>query len=66
MSNSVFCIAKTDGEAIRITKRLRENGIPDSDISVLGPDSTSRRDINVDNSTKAPEGAATAPRRARC
>lgn len=59
MANSVFCIAKTDAEVIRITKRLRDDGIPDSDISVLGPDSTSRRDINVDNSTKAPEGAAT-------
>jgi hypothetical protein len=59
MSNTVYCIAKTDSDAIRITRRLRESGISDGDISVLGPDAASRRDLNVSNSTKAPEGAAT-------
>lgn len=59
MASSVFCIVKTDGDAIRLTKRLRDSGIPDGDISVLGPDAAGRRDLSVDNSTKAPEGAAT-------
>jgi hypothetical protein len=59
MSNTVYCIVKTDAQAIRISQRLRESGIADSDISVLGPDAAARRDLTVDNSTKAPEGAAT-------
>jgi hypothetical protein len=59
MSNTVYCITKTDAIAVRIVRRLQENGVADSDISVLGPDSTSIRDLGVDNSTKAPEGAAT-------
>lgn len=57
MANSVFCIVKTDTDAIRITKRLRDSGISDGDISVLGPDAASQRDLNVANSTKSPEGA---------
>jgi hypothetical protein len=59
MASSVFCIVKTDAQAIRLAQRLRDEGIPDTDISVLGPDGAARRDLTVDNSTKAPEGAAT-------
>ena len=59
MSNSVFCMAKSDTIAIRIVRRLQDSGIASDEISVLGPDSASFRDLGVDNSTKAPEGAAT-------
>lgn len=59
MSNCVYCIAKNDGQAIRIASGLRNMGIAAGDISIVAPDPTSHRDLAHENATKAPEGAAT-------
>jgi hypothetical protein len=56
--SSVYCIAKTNAQAVRIADRLRASGFSGNDISVLCPDSDSTRSFAVDNSTKAPEGGA--------
>ena len=58
MPMCVYCIAKNDGQAIRIAHRLRDAGFAPSDISVLAPDGSGVRDLAHQNSTKAPEGAA--------
>jgi len=58
MSNCVYCIAKNDGQAIRIAGRLRAMGIAPEDISIVAPDPTAHRDLAHENATKAPEGAA--------
>jgi hypothetical protein len=59
MSSCVYCIASTDAKAVRIATRLKASGFTPTDISVLAPDRGSLRDLAIDNSTKAPEGAAT-------
>jgi hypothetical protein len=59
MSTSVYCIANSDAQAIRIANRLRKSGFSASDISIVAPNSADMRDIGHENSTKAPEGAAT-------
>lgn len=56
--SSVYCLAKTNAQAVRIADRLRASGFTSNDISVLFPDSDSTRDFAIDNSTKAPEGGA--------
>jgi len=56
--SSVYCLAKTNAQAIRICDRLRVAGFSSNDISVLCPDCDSTRSFAVDNSTKAPEGSA--------
>jgi hypothetical protein len=58
MATCVYCIAKTDDQAVRIANRLRQSGFSPSDISILAPD-RGVRDLGHENSTKAPEGAAT-------
>jgi hypothetical protein len=55
---SVYGIAKSNDQAVRIANRLRSSGFASDDISVLCPNKDSTRDFAVDNSTKAPEGAA--------
>lgn len=59
MSSCVYAIVNTDAKAVRIATRLKASGFTPSDISVLAPDRGSLRDLAIDNSTKAPEGAAT-------
>jgi hypothetical protein len=59
MSYAVYCIAKTDEQAIRIANRLRAAGFSESDISILAPDRGGLRDMAHQDSTKAPEGAVT-------
>jgi hypothetical protein len=59
MSSCVYGIASNDAKAVRIATRLKASGFTPSDISVLAPDRGSLRDLAIDNSTKAPEGAAT-------
>lgn len=56
--SSVYCIAKNNGQAARIVERLRLAGFDPNDISVLFPDQDTTRDLEVSNSTKAPEGTA--------
>ena len=56
--SSVYCLTKSNAQAVRIASRLRTEGFSANDISVLCPDCDSTRDFAVDNSTKAPEGTA--------
>src|SRR3954453_3818505 len=59
MAKAIFCTAKTSAQATQIVQDLKSAGFMASDISVLMPDRTGTKDFAVDNSTKAPEGAAT-------
>jgi len=59
MTSCVYCIAKSDAQAVRIASQLRTAGFAPSDISVLAPDRGGVRDLGHQNATKAPEGAAT-------
>jgi outer membrane lipoprotein SlyB len=59
MSQAVFCIAKTEGQAQRIVVDLKSGGFSNNDISVLFPDKTGTRDFAHEHNTKAPEGTAT-------
>ena len=59
MSQAVFCIAKTEGQAQRIVVDLKGAGFSNNDISVLFPDKTGTRDFAHEHNTKAPEGTAT-------
>lgn len=56
--SSVYGIANSNAQAVRIANRLRAEGFTSDDISVLCPNTDSTRDFAVDNSTKAPEGTA--------
>ncbi|HKU25795.1 MAG TPA: hypothetical protein VJQ54_10015 [Candidatus Sulfotelmatobacter sp.] len=57
MAKSVFGIARTEDQAIRIANDLRAAGFRDNDISVLFPDKQGTRDFAHEQHTKAPEGA---------
>jgi hypothetical protein len=59
MGTSVYCIATSEAQAIRIANRLRSEGFTPDDISMLYPDRDGVRDLAPRNATKAPEGAAT-------
>lgn len=59
MAYSVYCIANSDAQAVRIANRLRKSGFSASDISVLAPDRNGVRELGHQNTTKAPEGATT-------
>jgi hypothetical protein len=59
MSSCVYGIANADAKAVRIATRLKASGFTPTDISILAPDRGSLRDLAIENSTKAPEGAAT-------
>ena len=58
MAKAVFCIAKTEAQAIRVVDQLKFAGFSHNDISVLFPDKTGTRDFAHEHNTKAPEGAA--------
>ncbi len=57
MAYSVYCIANSDEQAVRIANRLRKSGFSAGDISILAPDRTGSRDLGHASATKAPEGA---------
>jgi hypothetical protein len=59
MATCVYCLTKTDDHAVRIANRLKSSGFSPNDISILTPDRGGVRDLAHENSTKAPEGAAT-------
>src|SRR4029077_18369020 len=59
MAKAVFCIARTEAQAITIVERLRAAGFSNNDISVLFPDKSGTKDFAHEQHTKAPEGAAT-------
>ena len=56
---SVFCIAKTESQAISIVDQLKAANFSNNDISVLFPDKTGTKDFAHEQKTKAPEGATT-------
>lgn len=56
---SVFCIAKSESQAIRIVDDLKASNFSNGDISVLLPDKSGTKDFAHEQNTKAPEGAAT-------
>jgi hypothetical protein len=58
MARAVFCIAKTEEQAIRIVDQLKAAGFSNNDVSVLLPDRAGTRDFAHEQHTKAPEGAA--------
>jgi uncharacterized protein YcfJ len=59
MKKSVFCIAKTEQQAVTIAERLRDSGFSSNDISALLPDRAGTRDFAHEHHTKAPEGGLT-------
>jgi len=59
MAQAVFCLAKTETQALSIVEQLKAAGFSLNDISVLFPDKTGTRDFAHEHHTKAPEGAAT-------
>ena len=59
MAQAVFCLAKTEAQAISIVEHLKAAGFSPNDISVLFPDKTGTKDFAHEHHTKAPEGAAT-------
>jgi len=58
MAKAVFCLARTETQAVMIVDRLKAAGFSHNDISVLFPDTTSTKDFAHEQHTKAPEGAA--------
>lgn len=59
MAKAVFCIAKSEDQAVRIVDQLKAAGFSNNDVSVLLPDRAGTRDFAHEQHTKAPEGAAT-------
>ena len=59
MAKAVFCIARSEAQAITIVERLKAAGFSNDDISVLCPDKAGTKDFAHEQHTKAPEGAAT-------
>jgi hypothetical protein len=57
MATAVFCIAKSELQAIDIVDGLKASGFSSGDVSVLFPDKGSSRDFAHERHTKAPEGA---------
>lgn len=58
MAQAVFCLAKSETQAITIVDQLKAEGFSANDISVLFPDTTGTKDFAHEQHTKAPEGAA--------
>ena len=58
MARAVFCIAKSELQAIDIVDGLKASGFSSGDVSVLFPDKGASRDFAHEQKTKAPEGAA--------
>ena len=59
MAKAIFCITKTEAQAVSIVDQLKAAGFSSNDISVLFPDKSGTRDFAHEQNTKAPEGAAT-------
>lgn len=59
MAKAIFCITKTEAQAVSIVDQLKSAGFSSNDISVLFPDKSGTRDFAHEQNTKAPEGAAT-------
>jgi hypothetical protein len=58
MAQAVFCLARTESQAVGIVDQLKAAGFSADDISVLMPDKSGTKDFAHEHHTKAPEGAA--------
>jgi hypothetical protein len=58
MAQAVFCLARTESQAVSIVDQLKAAGFSADDISVLMPDKSGTKDFAHEHHTKAPEGAA--------
>jgi hypothetical protein len=56
-NRAVFCIAKSELQAIDIVDGLKASGFSSGDVTVLFPDKGASRDFAHEQKTKAPEGA---------
>jgi len=59
MAKAIFCLARSEAQALAIVDELKAAGFSHNDISVLFPDKSGTRDFAHEQHTKAPEGAAT-------
>jgi hypothetical protein len=59
MKASVYCTAKTVGQAENIIDALKASGFTNNAISALLPDKRGTKDFAHEHNTKAPEGATT-------
>ena len=57
MNASVYCTAKTVGQAENIVDALKAANFTNNDISALMPDKRTTKDFAHEHNTKAPEGA---------
>ena len=58
-NKSVFCLARSEAQAVQIVNELKAAGFSNNDVSVLLPDKGSTREFAHQKGTKAPEGAIT-------
>ena len=58
MAKAVFCIAKSETQAVMLADQLKAAGFSANDISVLFPDKKGTKDFAHEQHTKAPEAAA--------
>jgi hypothetical protein len=59
MNASVYCTARTVGQAENIVDALKAANFTNNDISALMPDKRTTKDFAHEHNTKAPEGATT-------
>jgi hypothetical protein len=58
MSHSASCVVASETQAQSITSQLRLAGFADADISLLFPHEAGNKRVDLEKSSKAPEGAA--------
>lgn len=58
-NTSVYGIVKNHAQLDAVISQMRTAGFRAADISVLHPENLGTKDLGIENSTKAPEGAAT-------
>ena len=56
MAQAVFCLARTEAQAIRIVDQLKAAGFSHNDISVLFPDKAGTRDLRTNSTPKPLKG----------
>src|SRR5262249_11492718 len=56
---AVFCIARSEDQAVEIVEEARDLGFSNDDVSVPFPDKGTTREFGQVQHTKAPEGATT-------
>src|SRR5919108_491450 len=59
MAQAVFCLTRTEHQALTLVEQLKAAGFSPNAISVLFPDKTGTKDFAHEHHTKAPEGATT-------